>query len=292
MGNLTKRGVYLKKGLIILTGMLLLVLTACSNEESVLGTVKEEDYTLKDYTEDINDNLPSDMKQQIYLEKVMDKLASKEKTKELVDYYLTTMEKDNPERFETLTDEEKQMIEDGAAYQAGVMEALKQTGVITDKILDEAYKDNNKQATVDVVWLLENKDAEEIEKVLKSDSDTKQEDIESIDDTAYIQIGTKYNAFTVQESFEEILDSKADDIISKETEEGYVVIYVNKIEEMEKEDLESDMILSLGGEELTDMPHFIGLLEENKVITLTKDLREYLQIDEEKQTLTEEGVQE
>src|SRR5699024_6771758 len=123
-------------------------------------------------------------------------------------------------------------------------------------------------------------DAEKVKGILQDSGDAEQE-VNSLGDNVEYFGDVIYTDFTSPEGFPMLKGNEEGDIIvEKDEEEGitYVIEMVVK-EEVKREEVEYEIILSMGNEVVGTVDEFILDLEDEGFITMDKDLREYLGTD-------------
>ena len=122
-----------------------------------------------------------------------------------------------------------------------------------------------------------------LKKVIK---DGKEEEIkEKLED---IDIEIEYlhqesiNHYTNNSDAEDILEVKKGDFFENNLEDYKVIAYVSDKGKVDLEDVKVDIVLEEGSEYIEETDKFLQHLHDKGVIQIKKDLREYLELDENK----------
>jgi len=284
---------YMKKKvyLAVALGTALLVTGCGKADSSELATINGKEFTNTDYIEMMNSTLDAETKQSAFIDKVIGELANEEKTDKVYNDYLDQLESSDKEMYDSLSEDEKDALKEASKQQAGMVEALKKSELVTGKQIDKEYKERNKKAVVDAVIIPQDSDvkASDVEDILKEkDTEGAGKALEKLDDTLNYEKGTEYTEYTAPREVMSTFDKEEGDVFTEELDGISMVLKVNSIEKLAKEELENEIVLTLGGESVQDNITFIEAMEDKNIIKIKKDLREYLQLDEEKATAGEE----
>lgn len=280
-----KINIFNKKTVITMIGAGLL-LTGCSSGESEsIAKIDNKDFTKQDYITMINDSIDTGVRQSAFIDKVTTD-ASTDKTSDKLSKRYTKEIESKLTKGDSLTDEQKKSIKEASKQQAGMIELIKKTDLATDKAIDKEYKEKNKQVRVDVVLIpVEVKvDENKVKSILEKEKDSKKakEKINKLSDDINLETDTAYTEYNIPYGLEDTFKKKKGEVFVQEMEGTKSVVRVNEIKKLSKEELKEDIILTLGKEKVQSGEDFIKLLEDEKVIKLDKEMKEYLGMEQEK----------
>jgi len=262
----------------VVTLVFVIVLVGCSQDVEEIGKVGDDTYTNKDFIEALVEGLDEETLQLLYVRSVLGEYSDKETEEEIYEDYIRDFENASEEKLDEAT---KQEFKEMAKQDAGTVKVLKDLEYVTDKDIDEKYKDNQHAYGINVVIIAGDEiDAEKVKGILQDSGDAEQE-VNSLGDNVEYFGDVIYTDFTSPEGFPMLKGNEEGDIIvEKDEEEGitYVIEMVVK-EEVKREEVEYEIILSMGNEVVGTVDEFILDLEDEGFITMDKDLREYLGID-------------
>src|SRR5699024_3442659 len=265
------------KRIVIVIGILL-TLVGCKEGGEELGMIGEDTFTETDYIETVVGGLDEETLQVMYVDKVLEEYSDKETEDAIYKDYIKDYENTSEEEIDEETKDEFKRI---ARQDAGTVNVLKEVGYVTEKEIDKKYEESKYAYGVNVSVIEGDKvDAEKVREIMK-DSDNAEKEVNSLGEEVEYFEDYIYTDFSTPEGFPTLKGTEEEDIIiQKNEEEGitYVLEVVTK-EEVKQEEIEYDIILNLGNDVVGTVDELILVLEDKGLITMNKDLREYLGID-------------
>lgn len=285
MDDMKNINIFNKKTMITVLGAGIFLAGCSSGDSESIAKIDDKDFTKQDYITMLNDSIDVGVRQSAFIDKVTLE-ASTDKTSDKLNKRYTKEIESKLTKGDSLTDEQKKSIKEASKQQAGMIELIKKTDLATDKAIDKKYKEKNKQVMIDTVLIPVdvNVDENKVKSILEKEKDSKKakEKINKLSDDINLDVDTAYTEYNIPYGLEDTFKKKKGEVFVQEMEGTKSVVKVNDIKKLSKEDLKEDIILTLGKEKVQSGEDFIKLLEDEKVINLDKEMKDYLGMEQEK----------
>lgn len=259
--------------------VVILVLAACGGDKEELMSIGEETITERDYIEQLNKYVPSDEKQALILEKVTKEYTNKD---ELDKEYKKAIKNTENMENEGISKEEKDFIKDRLEVELGLKEAYKKAGLVNDEEIEKEFGEGKKEYSLSVVVYEEGKtNKAKLKEVLKEGKE-KEKELKELDKEIDYSEGIKFNEYTVPKEFEEVINKKKG-FIGERSVEGTEFMYkIEEVTELKQEEVNKEIVNKIGVEKIEGVPDLIDKLEKEGEIKVSKEMREYLDLDKDK----------
>ena len=255
-----------------------LFLVGCGSDEGEkLGEINGDDFTDKDFMESIKENVDEESLQSLYLEHVVNEFSDEK----LEDLFYEDYIKEYEDMDEELEEEDKENLKAYAKQDAGMVNIVQELGIVDEKDIDKLYKDNNKEYELRVASVQENVKPKRVKEIFKEDEDVKSKIDELGDEVSFVN-KIHYTDLTIPEEYPEMDDVEKGDILTEEVEGITFIVEVRDVEKVEKEDIERYLIQKASEGSFDSITNILTDMEDEGLIKMKKDLREYLNIDEER----------
>lgn len=259
-------------------GTLLLLVGCGSEEEKELGSIGDKVYTEKDFIGDLVEDADVDGIQGMFLAKVLEEKSTDEVKEKVIEEQMKEFEEDE---IDELSEEDEEQFNQLAKQDAGLINVLTESGIVTQEDIEKYHKENDLKYKLDVVVVEDEKEVEDIKSILKAGKEV-EEEIKEKDLGVEYYGNLEYTDITLPEYLPNMSKSKKGDVHVAEAEELVFVIKVNEVSKTDLEDIKNEVILTLGEEETETVSGLLKELDDKGVIKLSKDMREYLKLDDEK----------
>lgn len=275
------------KGSLIMA--LILVLAACGSKDTVLMTTDDLKFTEKDYLKIINDEIYVEERRAIVLEKIAKGIKDDKQVEEIYQREL--------KRFEEVMDEEEfeeddtNYIREQAELEAGLLAVYNDTGLITTEDIEKEY--GEKSHVYEVGILVVENDDKKHEKIAREVLDKKDADIggevEKYGDDIIYNV-EMFSDFDIPFEFEEVKGEKKGYVGEVVVEDTILLYKLEDVREIDYEDVRGSIIMKIAEEREIGYLEIFGALEEKGIVDISKELREYLELDVDK--VQDDGVEE
>jgi len=267
----------LKKVFIGLVFMALFLVGCGSDEGEKLGKINGEDFTDKDFMESIKENVDEESLQSLYLEHVVNEFSDEK----LEDLFYEDYIKEYEDMDEELEEEDKENLRAYAKQDAGMVNIVQELGIVDEKDIDKLYKDNNKEYELIVASVQENVKPKRVKEIFKKDKDVESKIDDLGDDVSFVN-KIHYTDLTMPEEYPEMDDVEKGDILTEEVDGITFIVEVRDVEKVEKDDIERNLIQKASEGSFDSITDILTDMEDEGLIKMKKDLREYLNIDEDR----------
>jgi len=259
-----------------------LFLVGCGSDEGEkLGKINGEDFTDKDFMESIKENVDEESLQSLYLEHVVNEFSDEKLEDLFYEDYIKEYEDMDEDMDEELEDEDKDNLRAYAKQDAGMVNIVQELGIVDEKDIDKLYKNNNKEYELRVASVQEGVKPKRIKEIFKKDEDVESKINELGDEVSFVN-KIHYTDLTIPEEYPEMDDVEKGDILTEEVDGITFIVEVRDVEKVEKEDIERYLIQKASEGSFESITNILTDMEEEGLIKMKKDLREYLNIDEER----------
>lgn len=273
-----KQRLYKRIGLLV--SVAVLILGGCESADTLMN-VGDVDYTKDSYIEMLEDVVDVEDRRELFLEKITKSLVGTKEAEQVYQEGLRYMEQ-FARVDESLEKDTLEKLREQAGMIAGVIAVYLNAGIVTEEEINEEYGEGKNLYTIQAVTLEEGTDkVEEITRLLTGSKDLKQ-DLGNFGEGITYNEKITFNEYEVPSEFEQIR-TKEVGYIGVEEVEGVTFVY--KVEDVQKAEMDvvrNDIVLALGNAKGLDSIYILDKLEKQGVITISKKMREYLELDADK----------
>lgn len=271
----------------LLMGLVVVILAACGSKDTVLLSTDGNDLTEKDYFDILNEEVYIDERRAIVLEKVAEGLKDNKVVDEIYEKELERLGDVVDGEF---TEDDTNYVKQQAELEAGLLAVYNDTGLITEEDVKKEYGEQSHVYEVGI--LVVDTDDEKHEKIARKILDKKDPDIgkevEDYEDDIVYNV-EMFSDFDLPFEFEEVKGEKKGFLGETVAEDSLLLYKLEDVREIDYEDVRGSIIMKLAEERDIGYIEIFNALEEKGLVKISKELREYLELDVDKVQDGEEG---
>lgn len=255
-------------------------LTACGGAGDYVLKIGDKEVTKDDYIKSLNNLTVLEDRQNLIMEEIskvyVDDAEVEKRYEKEIESYLNYIGDDRE-----ITEEEKDGIREWVEIDVGIVGLYKELGIITDKILKENYEEGSKGYVItSATFSTEDISIKEVEKMFKDGKDVG-EKITELGPAAYYDESVDYMESEIPYEIGDVI-GKEKGFVGTQEYEGYGIVYIlEDVKDLTFEEAEEGIIRKIVGETELGIADILEQLEDAGKIEVTKELREYLQLDDD-----------